>query len=83
MTDVSDHLTIFGLVSLSNSCKNPYRNTYRRVFHESKKDAFLGKLKVNLEKDDLERLDPNLLTDKIIFLYSGCNQFYFSIEKSF
>ena len=32
IADVSDHLPIFSLMSLSDPCKNPYQNTYKRFF---------------------------------------------------
>ena len=68
-------------MSLSNPCRNPYRNIYRRFFHESKKDVFLEKLKVNLEKDDLERLGPNSLTDKIILCIQDAINSTFPLKK--
>ena len=63
IADISDHLPIFGLMSLS-SCTNPFKNTYRRFFHESKKDEFLKHLKENLNINT--NIDPNPLMDKIL-----------------
>ena len=32
IAEVSDHLPIFGIMSLSKPCNNPFKNTYRRFF---------------------------------------------------
>ena len=65
IAEISDHLPIFGIMSLSKR-KNPFKNTYRRLFHESKKDDFVLCLKNNLDSSDLN-VGPNLLTDKILY----------------
>ena len=33
--------------------RNPFKNTYRRFFHESKKDDFVLRLKNNFDSSDL------------------------------
>ena len=48
------------------NCKNTYKNTYRRFFHESRKDKYLKHLKENLQNYDLNSLDPNSLMDIIL-----------------
>ena len=42
VTDVSDHLPIFGLLSLKKPCINPLKNTFRRCIMDKKKDEFLS-----------------------------------------
>ena len=75
IAEVSDHLPIFGIMSLSKR-KNPFKNTYRRSFHESKKDDFVSRLKNNLDFCNLN-VGPNLLTDKILLSIKD------AIEQSF
>ena len=41
IAEVSDHLPIFGIMSLSKPCTNPFKNVYRRYFLPSKKDEFI------------------------------------------
>ena len=80
IADVSDHLPIFGLVSISKPCKNPFKNTYRRFFRESKKDKFLEHLADNLREADLN-LDPNPLMDKILLLTKDAINKTFPLQK--
>ena len=79
IADVSDHLPIFGLMSLS-PCINPYRNTYRRFFHESKKDEFITFLNENLTNTNLN-IDPNSLMDKILLLIKDAINKTFPLKK--
>ena len=78
IADVSDHLPIFGLISLS-PCTNPFRNTFRRFFHENKKDIFLKHLKENLNID--LNLDPNPLMDKILLALKDAINKTFPLKK--
>ena len=64
IAEVSDHLPIFGIMSLSK-CANPFKNTYRRSFHESRKGDFVAHLKRNLDSSNLN-LEPHLLMDRIL-----------------
>ena len=81
IADVSDHLPIFGLMSLSKPCKNPYQNTYRRFFHESKKDLYLKQLKENLNETDLDKLDPNSLMDRVLLCIKDAIHSTFPLRK--
>ena len=81
IADVSDHLPIFGLMSLSKPCKNPFKNSYRRFFHESKKDKFLKRLEENLQKEDLCKLDPNSLMDTILHCIKDATNSTFPLKK--
>ena len=53
VADVSDHLPIFGLTSLKK-CTNPFKNTYWRIYHDSKKDDFVTRLKENADNNNLK-----------------------------
>ena len=46
VTDVSDHLPIFGYMSLNKPCSNPLKNVYRRHIHDKKKDQYLLSRKI-------------------------------------
>ena len=81
VADVSDHLPIFGLMSLSKPCKNPYKNTYRRFFHESKKDKFLESLKSNLDKEDFSQDDPNSYMDKLLLCIKDAINATFPLKR--
>ena len=80
IADVSDHLPIFGLMTLSKPCSNCLKNTYRRFFCESKKDKFLNCLSDRLRNIDLN-LDPNLLMDKIFLLTKDAINVTFPLKK--
>ena len=79
IAEVSDHLPIFGIMSLSKR-KNPFKNTYRRSFHESKKVEFVSRLKSNLDSCDLN-VGPNLLTDKILLSLKDAIEQTFPMRK--
>ena len=81
IADVSDHLPIFGIMSLSKHCKNTYKNTYRRRFHESKKEKYLEHLKENLQNYDLNKLDPNSLMDRILLCIKDAINKTFPLRK--
>ena len=66
IADVSDHLPIFGLMKISKPCNNTLKNSFKRLFPVEKKDNFVKALKANLDKVDLNSLDPNYLMDKIL-----------------
>ena len=62
---MSDHLPIFASINLSNSKSNPFKNTFRRSFSDSKREPFIQCLKEHLKKLDLS-LDPNTLLDEFL-----------------
>ena len=76
ISEVSDHLPIFGIMSLSKSFTNPFKNTYRRVFHESKKDDLVTRLKENVDKRDFN-VGPNLMLERVLLSMQD------SIENTF
>ena len=81
VADVSDHLPIFGLLSLSKPCKNPYKNTYRRFFHESKKDKFLKCLENYLNKEDFSNTDPNSYMDRVLLCIKAAINATFPLKR--
>ena len=81
IADVSDHLPIFGIMSLSKPCKNPFQNTYRRFYHDSKKDKYLKRLKENLKETDLDKLDPNSQMDRILLCIKDAINTTFPLRK--
>ena len=81
IAEVSDHLPVFGIMSLSKPCKNPFKNTFRRVFSENKKEQFVSKLKENLDYCDLN-VGPNLLMDKILLSIKDATEKNISFEES-
>ena len=81
IADVSDHLPIFGLMSLSRIRKKQFQNMYRRFFHDSKKEKFLQVLQLNLQKYDLDKLDPNSLTDRILLCIKDAINEIFPLRK--
>lgn len=81
IADVSDHLPLFGLMSLSKVCNNPYQNTYRRFFHDSLKETYLKRLKENIDKTDFTNLDPNPLLDKILWCIKDAINTTFPLRK--
>ena len=68
-------------MSLSKPCKNPYQNTYRRFFHESKKNLYLKQLKENLNETDLDKLDPNSLMDRVLLCIKDAIHSTFPLRK--
>ena len=66
IADVSDHLPIFGLMKISKPCNNTLKNSFKRLFPIEKKENFVKSLKANLDKVDLNSLDPNYLMVKIL-----------------
>ena len=80
IAEVSDHLPIFGIMTLSKHT-NPFKNTFRRSYPESKKDDFCARLKENIESSDLN-LGPNLLLTKSSVVNQGCRRTNISLEKS-
>ena len=54
---------------------------YKRFFHESKKEKFLQILKENLQKYDLDKLDPNSLTDRILLCIKDAINATFPLRK--
>jgi hypothetical protein len=66
IAEISDHLPIFGFMSLSKPSRmKSLQNTYRRFFHESKKDKFLKCLDEKLKTVDLN-INPDPLANLII-----------------
>jgi len=65
VTDIADHLPIFGHLTLAKPLKKQPNKVPRRFFREKKKDDFLKSLSSKLEK--LENTpDPNVLFNKIL-----------------
>ena len=60
--------------------RNPFKNTYRRSFHESKKDDFVLRLKNNLDSCNLN-VGPNLLTDTILLSIKDAIEQTFPMRK--
>ena len=71
IAEVSDHLPIFGIMSLSK-CTNPFKNTYRRCYPESKKDDYVARLKQNVDSSNFN-VEPNLHLDKSFVVNQGCS----------
>ena len=67
LADVSDHLPIFSLMTLSKPSTNPFKNTFRRSFCENKKEKFLDCLNDRLRNANLN-IDPNSLMNKLLLL---------------
>ena len=81
IADVSDHLPVFGCMSLSKPCIKPPSNTYRRHFTESKKDTFLKCLEEKLEKIDINKGDPNELLDELLKSTKEAIDIMFPLKK--
>ena len=80
MADISDHLPIFGLMTLSKPCTNPFKNIYRRFFCESKKEKFLDCVKERFRNFD-SNANPNALMDKILLLTKDAINVTFPLKK--
>ena len=65
ISDISDHLPIFGTMKLSASKTNPFKNTYRRSFADSKKDKFVDCLQEELTDYDFS-LDSNSMLHNLL-----------------
>ena len=60
VTEISDHLPVFGIMSLKKpSIVEQIKNQKRRFFHPSKKQSFLDCLEEKLHIQNLSKLDPN------------------------
>ena len=46
-------------------CTNPFKNTYRRIYHDSKKDDFVTRLKDNVVNNNFE-VGPNLMLGRVL-----------------
>ena len=68
-------------MSLAKPCKNPFQKTYKRFFHDSQKDKYLKRLKENLNETDLDKLDPNSLTDRILLCIKDAINTTFPLRK--
>ena len=80
IAEVSDHLPVFGIMSLSKPCKNVLKNRYRRFFVESKKEKFLECLKNKLENTNLNT-DPNQTLDNIISSFTNTIETIFPLQE--
>ena len=79
VADVSDHLPIFGLMSLKK-CTNPFKNTYRRIYHDSKKDDFVTRLKENVDNNNFD-VGPNLILGRVLLSMKDAIEQTFSWNK--
>ena len=80
VADVSDHLPVFGSMSLSKPRINKVKDLYRRNFHESKKDMFVQCLTEKLKNVNFD-IDPNPMTEKIIFIMQEAISATFPLKK--
>ena len=65
ISDVSDHLPVFGSMKLSKTNSNPLKNTYRRSFSDNKKEKFVKCLEENLANVDFSK-SSNIIMDSIL-----------------
>ena len=80
IADVSDHLPIIGLLTLSKPCTNPFKNVYRRHFCDNKKGKFLAQLEVQLKQTN-HLSDPNQLMDGILLAFKDSINTIFPLKK--
>ena len=78
--DVSDHLPVFGIMSLSKPSKNILKNSLRRIFRESKKEQFIQCLDQNLSATNLNT-EPNQTLDSIITAFEDSIEKVFPLKK--
>ena len=79
IAEVSDHLPIFGIMSLSKRV-NPFKNTYRRSYPESKKNSFVAHLQQNIDSSNLN-LGPNLLLERVLLSIKDAIEQTFPLKK--
>ena len=80
IAEVSDHLPIFGIMSLSKPCNNPFKNTYRRFFPESKKESYVSRLKLNLDGSNFD-VGPHIHLEKILLSIQDASEQTFPERK--
>ena len=79
IAEVSDHLPIFGIMSLSK-CKNPFKNTYRRCYPESKKDDYSARLQQNIDSSNFN-VGPNLHLERLLLSIKDSVEQTFLVRK--
>ena len=76
ITDVSDHLAVFGLMSISKPFKNPLKNSSRRQIRESGKEKLLNCLSKKLEDLNLNSQPDELLENIINSTYEAMDEVF-------
>ena len=66
-------------MSLSK-CTNPFKNTYRRCYPESKKDDYCTRLKHNIDSSNLD-VGPNLLLNWVLLSIKDAEEQTFLMRK--
>ena len=66
-------------MSLSK-CTNPFKNTYRRCYPESKKDDFVARLKQNIDSSNFN-VEPNLHLDRVLLSIKDAVEQTFPLRK--